>query len=167
MLEIQKIITVIEQCCENLVKENISSNGKWTSEIKQSVVNFAVENNNNFCICVGGNEIKSKDNDEWLYDITIIKMFNDEFIEYIDTVIESEWGDMSQILEDFQKVIQANAKNKLMICQDSKLSANDIFDKLQTQLNVYSDFSGSDSVTILCFDNANKQLIQKCIRKQQ
>lgn len=167
MLEIQKIISVIEQCCENLAKENIISNGKWTSAIKQSVVNFSADNNNNLCICVGGNEITNKDNDEWLYDITIIKMFNDELIEYVDTVIESEWGDISKILEDFQKIIQANAKNKLMICQDSKLSAHDIFDKLQTQLNVYSDFSISDSVNILCFDNANKKIIQKCIKKQQ
>lgn len=167
MLEIQKIISVIEQCCNNLVSQNIESNSKWTSEIKQSVVNFARENDDSFCICVGGNEIKNKDHGEWLYDITIIKMFNDELIEYVDTVIESEWGGMPQILEDFQKVIQSNAKNKLMICQDYKLSAHDIFDNLQTQLNIYSDFSESDSVTILCFENANKKLIQKCIIKQQ
>ncbi len=167
MLAVHKIVEAIELCCDELVANGVTSNRVWTSEIKQKVVNFARENDNNFCICTGGTEINNKDHDEWLYDITIIKMLDNELVEYIDTVIESEWGDVKDILDDFQKVMQSSARNKIMICQDSKLSAIQIVDKLQAQLNAYQDFCPSSEIYVLCFENSNKTFVHSRIAKQR
>ena len=115
MLAVPKIVESIELCCDDLVNRGITSNRVWTSEIKQTVVNFARQNDDNFCVFTGESVIKNKDHDEWLYDITIIKMLDDELVEYIDTIVESEWGELSEILDDFQKIIQSSARNKRMI----------------------------------------------------
>ena len=53
---------------------------------------------------------------EWLYDVTWCKHASDKMLESIPLVAECEWGSIELIQEDFEKLLVARARVRVMVC---------------------------------------------------
>ena len=56
-----------------------------------------------------------RDYGEWLYDVTWLEYDRDDCVTAAHLVAECEWGDITDIDEDFQKLLLARATVRLMI----------------------------------------------------
>ena len=56
-----------------------------------------------------------RDYGEWLYDVTWLEYDRDGCVTAAHLVAECEWGDITDIDEDFQKLLLARATVRLMI----------------------------------------------------
>ena len=53
---------------------------------------------------------------EWLYDVTWCDSDRDGWLRSIPMVAEGEWGNLGDIDDDFQKLLVARAKIRVMVC---------------------------------------------------
>lgn len=104
----QKIEGILNQLAETDYIENIG-NGKWTSYILAKLRTLGHEYD--FQVCP---DFDNK-NSAWLYDMTWYKNDNEGFLVDVPFVVESEWKN-NDVRYDFEKLMQSNAKLKLMIC---------------------------------------------------
>jgi hypothetical protein len=97
---------------------------------------------------------------EYLYDLTVIvnELSNIEFPFLTKTllVLESEWGNLKQIVEDFQKLLISNATYKVLVFQQNQIENIDtIFTFLETNIEIYNRSNGT--FYLCCFiNNENK-----------
>ena len=162
MLQEMKLIeTEINKIGLKLINTDKTDRTNWTHEIKVFFLSHLKKKDLDLTVCIGDNKIKYKDAGEWLYDISAVKLQkNCEHMKYVDTIIESEWGNSDEVKEDFQKLLQSRARIKIMIFQDSeKEPYKRIRDILQTAINKYEDISNEELLHIFCWIN-NKELFQ-------
>lgn len=81
------------------------------------------------------------DNGEWLWDMTWIREEGEmRYTREIVLVMESEWGDLGLISDDFQKLMLARAAERLMIYQAAdETDAAKYKDQLLKHLSHYRD----------------------------
>ena len=95
--------------------DNGYGRAEWTKCIKRKIVEYAKKEG--LYSCAAG--VDNADWGEWLYDLTILKYYDNDSnsdIESTELVLESEWDtDDLSIIVDFQKLLLANAKLKVMI----------------------------------------------------
>ena len=85
-------------------------NTKWTQEVLTT-------------LCKPGEDLgfttwpnKVHNRGEWLYDVTWCKNASGEMLESIPLVAECEWGNIEYIQEDFEKLLVARARVRVMVC---------------------------------------------------
>lgn len=104
----QKIEIILNQLAKTDYAENIG-NGKWTSYILEKLRSLGHENGLQVCP-----DFDNK-NPAWLYDMTWYKNNDEGLLADVPFVVESEWK-YNDVQYDFEKLMQSNAKLKLMIC---------------------------------------------------
>ena len=104
----------LEGCIAKFKNEKIFGDSNWTYGIKEALADLGKNKLNE--ICTSG--FTDKYNSEWLYDMVWYKENEKGQLINIELVIESEWGSsMKNIKFDFEKLLLANSKYHLMICQ--------------------------------------------------
>jgi hypothetical protein len=104
----QKIEKILDQLAKTDYADNIG-NGKWTAYILEKLRILGHECGLQVCPDYDNN------NRAWLYDMTWYKNNNEGFLVDVPFVVESEWK-YNDVQYDFEKLVQSNAKLKLMIC---------------------------------------------------
>ena len=93
----------------------------WTKQIKKSFIKLG--KSQGYYTCTHGLAPGESDWGEWLYDITWIKygksgkFFNPYDFHEVILTLESEWGDVGSVRDDYQKLVQAKSRFKVMIWQ--------------------------------------------------
>lgn len=117
---------------------------KWTREIKNRICTLGEKMG--FGVCASGT--KKKDRwEEWLYDVTWFKNNKkDEYIAYFPLVLECEWRDEKEISYDFEKLLLARARHRVMIFQEErkKSNAQEIIEKLKEEARRFKDSQSGD-----------------------
>ena len=109
----QEIIRAIQGGLDQLDVHIGDSTEDWTKAVKIELCRIGREE---FGLKVGASGVTPfvPDYPEWLYDVTWLK-YNDDDLTDAVLVAECEWGEDSEIVYDFQKLLLARATLRLMI----------------------------------------------------
>lgn len=106
----QKIENILNQLAKKDYVDNIG-NKKWTKYIIQKLSELGKSYDFLRCPC------PDDFNAAWLYDLTWYKNNDEGYLSEIPFIMESEWSyGYDDIRYDFEKLLQSDAKLKLMIC---------------------------------------------------
>ncbi len=142
MQKYDKIEKQIKKILEAMLHEDeISSwsNPKWTKEIKRRICKLGKEME--FYVCASTCNEKT-DWEEWLYDVIWLKLDKDKYIVYSPLAMECEWGDIQDIRNDFEKLLLARTKHRIMIFQGMK-KKGDVLKIIENLKDEVSKFEGS------------------------
>jgi len=151
---------ILERIGEKLLKDGITNRKEWTSEIKKQFTKLARSERPEVTIATAESAIKNKDAGEWLYDLVWIKFDkNNHFMLSIELALESEWGNIDEIYEDFQKLLQSKSKIKIMIFQTaSSDKCKSLFSDLHKWYNKYNPkLIGHEIYLAACWCNKEEQ----------
>ena len=116
MPDSSRIIDAIRSGLDHLQIGAAESNVVWTKEIKTELCRIGRQE---FRCKVGAHarEVAKCDRDygEWLYDVTWLEFDGDGCVTDAHLVAECEWGDITDIDEDFQNLLLARATVRMMI----------------------------------------------------
>lgn len=123
----------------------------WTNRLKEKLGDLGAELD--YKVAVGG--FRDKFEREWLYDIVWYVEDNQNRLQRIPLIVESEWDrNYSGIKYDFEKLLVGNAERRLMICQCMTEGIDDLFNKFQAAIDAFEENVGDrfliavlDSVT--------------------
>ena len=95
---------------------------EWTRKVKRVLVDIGLQKG--YRVCTSG--FREEADEEWLYDLVWFQNDNDDRLERLGLVMESEWTTSVRSLRfDFEKLLQANAPLKVMVCQSGRMSLDD------------------------------------------
>ena len=131
----------------------------WSRKIKTSLCNIGYELD--YYVCANRVDCKFANSDkkiahhgEWLYDVTWMKYQNnhengnpnpDSNLIEIPFAAECEWKNAKHVKEDFEKLLQARAGIRLMICNSSiKNSAQEVAEWLANMVGTFNDSQTND-----------------------
>lgn len=146
MPENSEIIRAVRKGLDSLNIRKATPTGRWTKAVKTELCRIG----RNFDYEVyAGRYVKEdeKDGGEWLYDVTWLKYDrsgNDELTD-APLIVECEWGDYQDIEDDFEKLLLARARVRVMIfggADEPGGSAKDIADKLARKEEAFKRFRG-------------------------
>jgi hypothetical protein len=95
----------------------------WTKEVKKAIVEIgSKEGYRTAC-----NGYPSDEGSEWLYDILWYKSKEGEdgnfYMSSVHLIAECEWGSYREIIGDFEKLLVARSKYRIMVFQDNSEDA--------------------------------------------
>jgi len=137
-----------------------AGNGVWTQAVKNAVVNAV---STDAYISVSGINDTAKRNGEWLFDVTFSKYdygCNETRTDWrllgLELIVESEWGNDGDLLDDFEKLLVARSKRKLMIFQAKTEKAYlERKDLLASAMKAFTPAT-HDVIWLACFVEDNK-----------
>jgi hypothetical protein len=104
------------------------SDGNWTRQIKISIGTLGTKLG--YSVCAGGPFQKYDFESGWLYDLVWYKENAFGLID-VPLVLESEWKTYAQIKYDFEKLLVARAKYRVMIFQATPANTESILSRLK------------------------------------
>ena len=166
MKQYDKIETQIKEILEAMLNDAAmpklskpKSQPKWTREIKSRICTLGEKEK---CgVCASGTKKKGHW-EEWLYDVTWFKNNNwfknnkkNEYIAYFPLVLECEWGDEKEISYDFEKLLLARTRHRVMIFQNTtkKSDVKEILKKLKKEAHKFKDSQKGDRYFFAGYDN--------------
>jgi hypothetical protein len=143
----KKVMDGLNQVCSASMKEGwANDDSKWTQKIKDKLWTIGV--NSGFEVCTHKSGIIESIHGEWLYDITWIeydRKGNDGYLIDIPLVLESEWGKYDDIINDFEKLLLARARNKIMVFQmKNSDEINKMFVEFKKIISMFKRSNSSD-----------------------
>lgn len=119
---------------KSMIGRNVFGEEKWTEEIKNSLGELGRDNN--FSICAS---TLDKDYEcEWLYDLVWYKENENGYLIDVPLVVESEWKTdlIKDIKFDFEKLLLAKSRVKLMICGCNEKKMGSYLEYFQAAIDV-------------------------------
>ena len=94
------------------------SNPEWTRRIKTAICEIG--HANGYSTCASSVDFEA-DHGEWLYDVCWLEYGRNNGdqryrLRRMPLAVESEWGDMGAIEDDFSKLLVARASLRAMVC---------------------------------------------------
>jgi hypothetical protein len=117
------------------------SDAQWTAAVKKALV------------CVGrkfghgtaASGCESDEGAEWLYDVVWWKSDSEGDMTDVPLVAESEWGGEKAIQDDFQKLLVARSKYRVMVFQGkSEIVVKDRFEKMRRWVEKFKGILPTD-----------------------
>lgn len=122
---------------------------QWTSEMKEIIGDIGRDNK--YEVCATG--FPDKFSSEWLFDITWYLNDSNGNLTDVPLVLESEWGPkIEEIKYDFEKLLVANAKYKVMIFQGSTDDIPNIIDQLKQSIKNFKLIKKQDRYLFIAYD---------------
>jgi len=137
---IDDVIESIEEL--NQRKNEFNGLTAWTIAVKKALIDVAEKHELAVCCKMGSEKYKHNQNLEWLYDL-IMYNNNNEIFNEVFLICESEWNPtIDEILWDFEKLLFARSKVRLMVFEvteenymDYKNTLINIIEKSNSSLN--------------------------------
>lgn len=115
----EKIISAFQEIAALGNSGNWTGEKPWTAKIKATLNDLG--KHYNFHTCASGCD--SLNGSEWLCDFVWLKTDQERQVVDVPLVVESEWGDMRAVMDDFQKILIINARLKMMILQPNDIDS--------------------------------------------
>lgn len=127
-----------------------AGDAEWTRSVKRVLVDIGLRNG--YRICTSG--FKEEADEEWLYDLIWFKNSCDDRLEKLGLVMESEWHvSIKSLRFDFEKLLQAIAPLKIMVCQSGKMSFEDLRAEYVNSVGAFKGASVDCVYLVLIFMN--------------
>ena len=124
----------------------------WTRAIKSSLGYLG--RSSGYSVCTSG--MREHFDGAWLYDLCWYECTREDQFLNMPLALESEWKrGYADIKYDFEKLLVAKAKIKVMIFQASGASAVEYLDRLERGIRVYQGGSAGEVYLLACFDEAS------------
>ena len=123
---------------------------EWTYRIQKMLVDMGIDQGKK--VCAGGVEGATWPT-EWLYDMVWLQVSNDFNIENIGLVAEIEWGEDWEVLEDFQKLLQARADVRLIVFDHE----DGLQEQLKRQIRKFKKSQPGDRYLFVSYVNAGRR----------
>ena len=125
------------------------SNKEWTKAMKEIIGDIGITKG--FKVCASG-----KFESEWLYDLTWYSNNTDNSLKDIPLVMECEWSrDVSALKFDFQKLVQARARIRIMIFQGFEDEINKTLQMIKDEIDSF-ELSQKGDLYLIAALNMNK-----------
>ena len=94
---------------------------------------------------------------EWLFDVVWMSLaWEPRQLKRIHLVVESEWGNCGDILDDFEKLLVARSDVRLMIFQASnEVEVEEMFDLLEREAEGFEQRQAGDYYLLAGYDRRN------------
>jgi hypothetical protein len=122
------IQTALQLIPARATAEQWPSDAKWTVAVKEALVSVG----RSFGWLTAANGCNSDEGKEWLYDVVWYQLDRAGHMTDVPLVAESEWGGENAIKEDFEKLLVARSKYRVMVFQaDSEDAVRNLFRKMR------------------------------------
>ncbi len=153
-LKIEKIL----MCVANKAKSDKTSgcawsDRRWTSEIINGLVILGKNNGYE----ASARQCNEANCGEWLFDLAWYKYNKNRQLENLYLAMESEWGNKDAIRFDFEKLLVARAKYRLLIFQGIKIQ--EILVDLKQRINIFESRQKGDRYLFAGWDKKKQQFI--------
>ncbi|WP_299621022.1 hypothetical protein [Pelagibius sp.] len=151
-------------------------NGPWTRQILTRLAKLGKKQNrheNGAGIWVYASKTDAEtetspsvaDGGEWLFDLCWLDYAGRDTwaqLRTVPLVAEIEWGNQGDIIDDFQKLVLARARLRLMIfAASSRAAVIELFDKLMRFADEFGDQEQNDRYLLCGYDAEKGQFIFK------
>ena len=115
----ESLINDVFKCLETLDDGTLETDGQWTVAIKKALIDIAGKHGLMAnCSSIGGQYRENHINLEWLYDIILYTVKEDDIFDEVYLAGEIEWHyDKGELENDFSKLLLVGAKMRLMVYQ--------------------------------------------------
>ena len=148
----KQIIKILKTIPKESSRLKWSGARPWTRQIKNKICKLGEKDR--YCyVCASGD---NTDWEEWLYDVTWLKLDRNKSIRYSSLVLECEWGNAyEEIYNDFAKLLLARAQHRIMIFEGkSKDDILNIMRKLKKETTNFRDSTPKDRYLFAGYDNS-------------
>lgn len=133
-------------------------NPEWTKAIKLAIGELGQKLDYEVC------GLKPPFLEGWLYDLCWYSEARDGKLLDVPLVLESEWlTKYEKIKYDFEKLLIAKSKFKIMVFQASGQTIADYYEKLEQGIHAYQGGSSGEIYLLACYNEDNDEFEVKRI----
>jgi hypothetical protein len=152
MNHIDEIEESICSAIRSVAIDTLKGDGEWTIAIFKAIAVLGESRGYQICSSRSNKEYDGG----WLFDLIWYKNNSQGQLECVPLVLESEWNrDYSHIKYDFEKLLIARSRYKVIIFQAKGDKMLDYFKKLQEAIEAFHTASIEESYIFVCFDEKN------------
>ena len=154
-----KVLHAIRRGLDGLQLGAAENNETWTKAIKTELCRIGRGPEFRCKVGAHAREVAKchRDYGEWLYDVTWLGYDRDDCVTAAHLVAECEWGDGTDIDEDFQKLLLARATVRLMVFDGNyKPGSSEIADHLACQVRRFNRSCDEDSWLLAAWERTDK-----------
>jgi len=145
--EIEAQIVSVLKAIPGQFKPN-QRNSEWTKAVKLAVCVLGQKLNYAVCGC------PPECDKGWLYDLCWYSVTTDrKFLLDMPLVLESEWGNWTEIKYDFEKLLVAKSKFKVMVFQAEGQNITDYYKELEQGIRTYQGGSAGEVYLLACYND--------------
>ncbi len=112
------IVDALQQMAVKAQQDGCSTT-EWTRRVKQAIVDVGRK----LCWLTAANGCESDEGSEWLYDVVWYQLDQSKHMTDVPLVAESEWGQGDAAKADFEKLLVARAKYRVMVFESLGMPA--------------------------------------------
>ena len=158
MPDSSRIIHAVRCGLDDLRVDAAESNVVWTQAIKSELCRIGRGKEFRCKVGAHAREVAKchRDYGEWLYDVTWLEYDRDDCVTAAHLVAECEWGDITDIDEDFQKLLLARATVRLMIFDGNyKPKSPEIAKHLACQIRRFNRSGDEDAWLVAAWERTD------------
>ena len=87
----------------------------------------------------------------------------DDALKRIPLVLESEWGNLDEIVEDFEKILVSRAELRVLICQDKHCCSEKIRFSLKHNIKRFAQSKSSDQYLVAIYLSEMRKFTIFCL----
>lgn len=148
----KKVLRKLQKFALDYFEQHDKTSSYCTYAIKEIIGELGYEKK--FKVCASG--FPDHYENEWLYDIVWFEENDNKNITSIELVLESEmtYG-LPAIKMDFEKLLLANARHRIMICCQGHLLLEDLQKYFEEAVKSYELLRPGDRFLVLIWDDRN------------
>ncbi len=139
--------------------------GLWTNELRKRFISLGLKEDYKVYTTFGEN--LGQAGGEWLYDLCWLKydQHRDVSVDYehlqeVVLAMESEWGNVSAVIDDFHKLLQSTAKYRVLSFQSKTPAA--FLNYARTNIGIYPHIPGS-CFLLACYSESERRFLFEVI----
>jgi hypothetical protein len=139
----------LEEISSRASFEKWESDRFWTAAVKDALVDIG----NQLGFRTTGSGCNSTEGCEWLFDIMWYQVDDMKNTTDIYLVAESEWGNTSEVYSDFEKLLVARSKYRVMVFQSTdETSANELINEMKNMTEKVKSTMENDRYLLACWN---------------
>jgi len=174
----EAICNVLDDAAKRFAGRGTNDNDAWTREILAQLARLGKSqerDNQGRGIWVyasktgkpSGEASPVADGGEWLFDLCWLLYESKERgaqLLVVPLVMEMEWGNLGDVIDDFEKLILARARLRVMVFSDTtRARVNSLLGKLSDLARGFEDSNSSDRYLLCGYSAESKEFIYKLI----
>ncbi|MGC9260841.1 MAG: hypothetical protein ACP5I8_12325 [Phycisphaerae bacterium] len=136
--------------------KGIRSDPVWTDEVKKCIATIGEKNKWTVAGVLGS----ALQDPEWLYDLVWFKNDKKGFLRDVGLALESEWGTSADVKYDFEKLLQAKSRLKVMVCQaKDNQKVKELFASLKEGIQRFDNRGIDETYILAIYDNEKGEFV--------